>query len=127
VTASRSIEIGEDAEIAALLRLLQGAILEHPVAAQAIFAALVAEGRAFAATEEGAAWAKRLSSSRLVEKGRVVWEVATLDVLEEDRATVVPSRILDAFVKLTHEHAMETVLRRLYDDRAPEGSDAGAP
>ena len=41
----------------ALLQLMRRAaavVLKHPVAAQAAFAALVAEGRAFAKTEEGA-------------------------------------------------------------------------
>jgi hypothetical protein len=122
-----TVEIGEDAEIDALLRILQRAVLEHPVAAQAAFAAVVAEGRAFARTEEGAAWSHRLASSRLVTKGCVIWEVATLNVLEEDASTVVPSRILDAFVKLTHEHALETILARLYDRTERGGADAAAP
>lgn len=123
----RSFEIGEHAEVLALLRCLQGAVLEHPVAAQAAFAALVAEGKAFSRTPEGREWARRLASSRLVEKGRAIWEVATLNVLEEDPSTVVPTRILDAFVKLTHERTLETLLARLYADEAAGGGDAPAP
>lgn len=122
-----SFEIGEDAELLALLRILQRAVLEHPVAAQAAFSALIAEGRAFAQTEEGATWHRRLASSRLVEKGRAIWQVATLDVLEDSQSTIVPSRVLDAFVKLTHERALEIVLGRLYDDSGPGGPDAAAP
>lgn len=121
-----TIDIGEEAESLALLRHLQGAVLEHPVAAQAAFAALVREGRAFSRTPEGMEWACRLSASRLVEKGRAIWEVATLNVLEEDSSTIVPSRILDAFVKLTHEHAVETLLARLYNTDVPGGEDAPA-
>jgi hypothetical protein len=126
VSEAVTVEIGEDAELGALLGLLQRAVLAHPVAAQAAFAALVAEGRAFRETEDGERWARRLASSRLVEKGRVIWEVATLNVLEEDASTVVPSRILDAFVKLTHEHALETILARLYA-RSERGGDDVAP
>jgi hypothetical protein len=122
-----SLEIGEDAEISALLRHFQRAVLEHPVAAQAAFSALVAEGHDFSQTPEGMAWQRRLISSRLVEKGRSIWETATLGVLEEDRSTVVPSRILDAFVKLTHEHALEKILARLYEKEAPGGADVAAP
>jgi hypothetical protein len=40
--------------------------------------------------------------------------LTTLGVLEDDRSVVVPSRILDAFVKLAHENLVETVLTRLY-------------
>lgn len=127
MSARYSVEIGEDAEITALLQLLQRAVLEHPVAAQAIFSALVAEGRAFSQTEEGRAWYRRLASSRLVEKGRAIWEVTTLNVLEEDEATVVPSRVLDAFVKLTHERALEAILGRLFDEHVPGAHDVAAP
>ena len=107
-------DIDAYAELTALLGQLQGAILKHPVAAQAAFAALVAEGRAFAKTPEGRAWHQRLASSPLVERGRSLWELTTLGVLEDDRSVVVPSRILDAFVKLAHENLVETVLTRLY-------------
>jgi hypothetical protein len=124
---SYSFEIGEDAEVIALLQHLQRAVLEHPVAAQAAFSALVAEGRAFSRTEEGKRWCRRLAASRLVEKGRAIWDVATLNVLEESESTVVPSRILDAFVKLTHERALETILARLYEKEAPEGGDVSTP
>jgi hypothetical protein len=120
-------EIGEEAELLGLLRLLQRAVLEHPVAAQAAFSALVAEGRAFAQTEEGAEWQRRLAGSSLVEKGRVIWQVTTLDVLEDSESTVVPSRVLDAFVKLTHERTLEMILGRLYDETDAGGSDAAAP
>lgn len=120
-------EIGDDAELLALLTRLQRVVLEHPVAAQAAFAALVAEGRAFARTEEGSAWQRRLASSRLIQKGRAIWEVATLNVLEEDSSTVIPSRVLDAFVKLTHEQMLETLLGRLYEEGSREGAHAAPP
>ncbi len=112
-TTLRSFEIQENAELVALLRHLQQVLLEHPVAAQAAFSALVSEGRAFARTEEGEQWQRRLAGSRLIEKGRSLWEATTFNVLEEDRSVVVPSRILDAFVKLTHEHNLEAILGRL--------------
>lgn len=121
-----TVEIGEDAEVTALLRHVQDAILAHPVAAQAAFAALAAEGRAFAQTEEGAAWARRLTGSRLVEKARAIWEVTSLNVLEDDETTVVPSRIVDAFVKLTHERALEKILAQFKERQTPRGGDASA-
>jgi hypothetical protein len=118
------LDIDDGAEVVAILRCLQRAVLNHPVAAQAAFAALVAEGRAFLQTEDGREWSRRLESSRLIEKGRALWEVTTLNVLEDDESTVVPSRILDVFVKLTHDHAIQEVLGRLYGGAAGEHSAA---
>jgi hypothetical protein len=124
---SYSFKIGEDAEVAALVGQIQRMVIEHPVAAQAIFSALVAEGRAFAKTEAGAVWHRRLASSNLVAKGRAIWEVATLNVLEEDESVVVPSRILDAFVKLTHERNLDVILSRLYEERGSEEGHVATP
>src|SRR5580693_1180923 len=47
----------EDGALGEILRRAQLLLLKHPVAAQAAFAALIAEGRRFAATPEGAEWA----------------------------------------------------------------------
>jgi hypothetical protein len=114
MTTGVHVEIAENAEAVALLQLVQRAVFEHPIAAQAAFAALVAEGRAFAKTAEGAAWQERLLGSALLEKAEALWEGVTLNVLEENADTLVPSRILDVLVKLLHEHALDTVLAKLH-------------
>lgn len=117
--ATHTYSIPADAELVGLLKCLQQVIFEHPVAAQAAFAALVTEGRAFAETAEGAQWRRRLAGSHLVEKGRALWESLTFNVLEDNPDVVVPSRILDAFVKATHEHNLEGIIGRLAQEVAP--------
>jgi hypothetical protein len=104
----------EDAleEVFHRLRLL---ILSHPVAAQAVFRALVAEGRAFARTAAGQRWAAVLADSPLVRRGRLVWDVATLRTLDDDPQTLVPSAIADAFVKATAADALEPLLSELFE------------
>ncbi len=104
------------------LRLAQRLLLEHPAAAQRLFSALVAEGRQYAQTPEGAALARRLEGSELIRRGRIVWEVGTLNLLEESSPSVLPTRLLDLFARATAVHALEPFLARLFgltDDDAP--------
>ena len=54
------------------------AINTHPIAAQAIFSALAAEGRRYAMTEEGRALVARLASSPWIERVRMVWETVSV-------------------------------------------------
>jgi hypothetical protein len=84
-----------DDEILAALRRIQVLVIQHPIAAQAAFAALVAEGRRVARTPEGRAWAQRLERSALLDHLRPVWKMVTLASLEEDAADVLPSAYLD--------------------------------
>lgn len=105
----------DEDEIGLVLHRLQLAILRHPVAAQALFRALVAEGRAFARTAAGQRWAAVLADSPLVRRGRMVWDVATLRTLDDDPETLVPSAIVDAFVKVTAVDALEPLLSRLFE------------
>lgn len=102
-------------ELEALLTQLQIAIVSHPIAAQALFRALVAEGRAFAATQEGRRWAALLADSPLVQRGRMVWDVTTLRMLDDDPATVLPSTLMDAFVRTTALETLEPFLSRLFE------------
>ena len=104
------------------LRRAQQLLLEHPAAAQRIFSALVAEGRAYVETPEGAALAERLAGSELIRRGRVVWEVTTLNLLEEAPPSVLPTRLLDVFAHATAVKALEPFLARLFglsDDDGP--------
>lgn len=98
----------------AALRQAQQLILRYPVASQALFAALVAEGRAFAETPDGAALRDRLAGSDLVRRGRVVWEVGTLNVLEEQPQTVLPSKVMEALARAASVPDLEPMLTRLF-------------
>ena len=95
------------------MRQAQRAILEHPVAAQALFAGLVAEGRRFAATEEGADWQEALSRSDVLHQVRPVWEVISLNMLQEDPEAVLPSSFVDALVTVGSAEHLEAMLSRL--------------
>ena len=109
-------------DLSALLRWGQLLLIQYPVAAQALFHSFVAEGRAFAETAEGRRWQEELAGSELIRRGRVVWEVGTLNLLEEDPDAVVPSKLLDAIVQAAGVDALEPFLSRLFESRW-EGSD----
>jgi hypothetical protein len=105
----------DDDELVRLLHEAQYVLLKHPVAAQAAFAALVAEGRRYARSEAGRRWEARLRGSDLIRRGRVVWEVVTLKMLEESTPNVLPTTYLDAMVNATASPELEPLLARLFD------------
>lgn len=115
-------EVREEDGLLFALRQAQRLILRYPVAAQALFAAAVAEGRAYAETPEGAALRERLKGSDLIRRGRVVWEVGTLNVLEEEPSTVLPSKVMDALARAASVPDLEPMLTRLF--RVNPGDDA---
>jgi hypothetical protein len=104
----------DDDELLRVLREAQFLLLKHPVAAQGLFSALVAEGRRYAQTPAGRRWHARLSGSDLIRRGRVVWEVVTLKMLEEHAPNVLPTTYLDAMVNATASPELEPLLARLF-------------
>ena len=109
VGPSVSLPQPED-ELDGVLRRGQLAIIEHPLAAQALFRAFVAEGRRFGETPDGRVWRERLEGSELAQRGRVVWEVVSQKVLEESSQTLLPTKLLDAFVKAVETEGLEPAL-----------------
>ncbi len=101
-------------DLPGLLRGLQGALLRHPIAAQALFAGLVAEGRRFAATPPGALWRDALADSQLLRRARPMFEAVTLGVLEEHPPTLVPTRLIDALCRATDVDHLEPLLAHLF-------------
>ena len=120
--APRVVVRDPEDDLSTLLREAQLLVIEHPVAAQALFRAFVAEGRAFAETAEGRRWRDELAGSELIRRGRVVWEAGTLNLLEEDAETVLPSKLLDAVVHTAGVEALEPLLSRLFEPTG-EGFD----
>ena len=112
-------EAPPDDDLAVLLRHIQAAILEHPLAAQAAFRALVAEGRRYAETDRGAAVAARLSGSALVQRGRLAWEALSLNALDDDPEVVLPSAVLDAFVQAIGSANLELTLSAAITEPLP--------
>ncbi|WP_437805113.1 hypothetical protein [Sorangium sp. So ce1078] len=123
VPAPRVVLHDPEDELTVVLRTAQQLLLRYPAAAQALFRAFVAEGRVFAQTPEGRRWREELSNSELIRRGRVVWEVGTLNLLEEDADTLLPSKLLDAIVYTAGVDALEPLLSRLFES-AWERDDA---
>jgi hypothetical protein len=88
-----------DDDAMAILRDLQYSVIRNPAAAQAIFSALVAEGRAFAATEAGKRWKERFEKSDLLRRVRTFWGNSYFNLLDDDPGAVLPSTLLDALAK----------------------------
>jgi hypothetical protein len=93
-----------------LLREAQAVLVKYPIAAQAAFAALVREGRRFAATEEGRAWKSRLAGSPLVARARTLFEGLAGGLLDE-HGGALPSAYVDALIR-----ALDRDLERVLDD-----------
>lgn len=102
-----------DEELVRILREGQFLILRHPVAAQAAFRALVAEGRRFAETKVGRRWKNRLARSELIRRGRMVWQGSVLNMLEEESDTPLPSAFLDALLAATASENLPALLSQL--------------
>ena len=103
----------DENELFDMLTRLQLWVLQNPMAAQAVFAALVAEGRRFASTNAGARWARALGESDLVRKGRLVWEATTLNLLEEREGAVLPTTYLEVLRRAVMTKNFEALLARL--------------
>jgi hypothetical protein len=97
-----------------VLRAAQLLLLKYPVAGQAAFSALIAEGRRFAQTPEGERWQSRLSRSSLIHRARLVWEITTLWMLEEDPPHLLPSAYLDALCMAASSEELEPLLDQLF-------------
>ena len=107
------------------LRSIQRTLLKHPVACQAAFTALMAEGRRFAGTDEGRMWRDRLVNSSLLHGARLIFDLATLGMLEERPNGELPSNYLDALFMAASSSDLDALLNRLFwsgdDELATDG------
>ena len=123
-TALPRIELRNPAPLEVdLVHQLQRALLMHPVASQAAFTALVAEGRRFAETEEGRQWRDRLIGSALLRDVRLVFDLSTLGLLEEGAGATLPSNYLDALFMIASSGDTDAVLNSVFWSGAKEHSD----
>lgn len=110
-----------DQPVNALHDLLVGAqraVLGNPVAARTLQDLLVAQGRRYATTPEGAQLRDALVASAAVEELRRVWEAVSLNALDGPTA---PNGVPDAWAELladavTGDRIDETLLARLRPD-----------
>lgn len=110
------LEIPDDNPAEVMLGQFHALIIRHPVAAQALFRAFVAEGRAFALTDEGRVWAEKLGRSDLVRQGRVVWDAVSLNALDDREETVFPTAFLDAFARAIASSDLHALLAKVLDE-----------
>lgn len=105
-----------DEDILRVLRALQAALLKHPVAGQAVFNALVSEGRNFAKTCDGKAARDKLERSELLHRARLIFDFGTLSMLEHDPPDIMPSAYIDTLFMLASGDRADHILHRLFDD-----------
>ncbi len=102
-------------EIADLLRRARMVIFRHPLASQAAFSALVAEGRAYAETEAGATLKRELSASPSARRLRTVWDIATMNALREKPDALMPTAVIEACSRLLVERHLEERLSHVFE------------
>lgn len=86
---------GQADQLDRFVRELQMLVLAHPVVAQRIYVALVAQGRAAAASELGRERRAALARSPLLARLRGLWEPGTFNLLEAEPSGPLPSFYLD--------------------------------
>jgi hypothetical protein len=100
------------------LQSLQSALLRHPIACQAAFSTLVAEGRIFEKTPEGRELRARLENSSLVRELRYVFDLTTFSLLERDPSDILPSAYVDTLFMLSGIDRSDHLLDRLFRELA---------
>src|SRR5205823_1249124 len=103
-----------DAALRRVLHAASLAVLKHPVAAQAAFAALIAEGRRFAETPEGRKWKDALAHSQLIHCGGALWAGSVLNTLEDHPDTLLPSTVVDAIAHAARRPDLTDFLQALH-------------
>lgn len=105
---------GEIDELLGLLEQARVFLLRHPIASQAVFRSLVGEGRRFAATDRGAAWARTLAQAPAMTRAREVWEATSLNLLTADEQAVLPSTWVEALLRAVELPELDRLLARLH-------------
>lgn len=110
---------GETDRVLAFVQKAHRLLLEHPVAARHAYAALAREGRAYAATPDGAALRERLLRSRRLRRASLLWRSLTMGLLDEDDRGELPSSYLDHLLRAIDRPDLERLLGRLHLERSP--------
>lgn len=118
--------VSQDELVDDALHLLARAIVKHPLAAQAAYRALVREGRAFAATDEGRRARAKLARSELAARLRTAWQLVTFGMLEGDAPPgAIPSVLVEALVQAVFRSRFEARLSDAMLGRS-DGSEPAA-
>lgn len=99
------------------LRFLQETLLRFPMASQAAFSALVAEGRQYAKTPDGQRMLVALARSPRTARARVIWEVLTMSSITDKVSGAIPSVYLDKLARTLAVEKLEPLLAQLFERR----------
>jgi hypothetical protein len=102
-----------DDELVPVLRRAHRALLEHPVAAKRVYTAILAQGREFARTEEGAAMRERLAASAKVRRGALLWRSLAMGMLDDEDHGELPTTYLDNLLRAVDRVDLEELLGKL--------------
>ncbi len=108
------VALDDPLEAPQLLLQLQTSAFKHPLAAQALFCALAAEGRAFVATPEGQAWRDRLVGSELLHRARIVLDLPGFSSLGHGAPGSLPTNYVDALFSLAGERQSGDLAEALF-------------
>jgi hypothetical protein len=104
----------EPDELVDVVRRAHRIVLRHPVAAKSAYAALAAQGRAFAVTPEGRALRDRLVDSRRLRRASLVWRSLTMGMLDECDPSHLPATYLDNLLRAIDRPDLEQLLGMLH-------------
>jgi hypothetical protein len=108
----------DESRLVALLGRVREAVLAQPAIGNAITSFLVAEGRRFATTDDGARWLGALRDAPEVERLRQIWEATTLNVFDDEHdAGGVPNAWVDLVADLASIGRVDRIVAALL----PEG------
>jgi hypothetical protein len=108
-------KVPSDAEVLATLRALERVIFKYPMAIQAAFSALAAEGRRYAGTPEGSLWQRRLAAAHSMGRARMLWEVLSLSAFTEKNAGPLPGVFVESLVRVLRTRHLEPLLSRVFE------------
>jgi hypothetical protein len=101
------------ASLVTLLRDAQRSIAEHPRVTAAVISAFVAEGRRFAATDEGRRCRQALLRSERFHRAQLLWDAFGLDRFAKAQTQFSPLGWVRTFVAATASDALESALSKL--------------
>ena len=103
-----------DAQVVSLLRRAEAMLLEHPVAARALFRSLVAEGRAFARTAEGARYEAALRRSKALSRQWRILEMLGASLYTEESPSALPTAYIDALSRAAAVRDVRPIMARVF-------------
>ena len=112
---SDELGAGAPEDVASALYWMRDSIYRYPMVVQALFSFLVAEGRRFAETDEGARLRDRLVRSSSSTNARMIWELLTTHAFVENPVHALPSAFIERFVRLIATRGLEPLISRIFE------------